>query len=133
MLIGGINNNQPISTDNKTAIALALRGNAGNLPLTFSQRLNQEFVAAQLSVNSAGGAGSPVMYNAFWSMLSCYKIDFAPVTLSNGATLAPSSMLNDLFEQAQFAIRENRTADMNAIATIFDRLNGNDPLGHCGR
>ena len=133
VLIGGINNNQPISTDNKTAIALALRGNAGNLPLTFSQRLNQEFVAAQLSVNSAGGAGSPVMYNAFWSMLSCYKIDFAPVTLSNGATLAPSSMLNDLFEQAQFAIRENRTADMNAIATIFDRLNGNDPLGHCGR
>lgn len=134
VLIGGINNNQPVSSSNTQAIALALRGRVtGTLPLTSPQRLNQEFVAAQLSINAAGGAGSPVAYNAFWSMLGCYQISFAPVTLSNGAAISPNSMLNDLFQQSQLAILENRTADMNALAAIFDLLNGNDPLGRCGR
>lgn len=134
VLIGGVNNNQPVSISNTQAIALALRGSpTSNSSLTPLQRLNQEFVAAQLSSNAAGGSGSPVMYNAFWSMLSCYQINFAAVTLSNGVTINPSSLLNDLFQQAQLAIRENRLVDMNAIASIFDRLNGNDPLGHCGR
>jgi hypothetical protein len=113
---------------------LALRGRPiSTLPLTAPQHLNQEFVAAQLSLNAAGGSGSPVTYNVLWSMLSCYQINFATVTLSNGATLAPASMLADLFTQAQLAIQENRTADMSAIAAIFDLLNGNDPQGRCGR
>ena len=133
VLIGGANNNQPVSTSNRTTIALALRGSATGFGLTPLQRLNQEFVAAQLSLNSAGGPGSPVTYNVFWSMLSCYNINFAPVTLSNGAMLSPASMLNELFDQAQLAIRQNRTADMAQLALIFDLLNGNDPLGRCGR
>ncbi len=133
VLIGGSNNNQPVSTRNRTEIGLALQGNAMGFGLTPLQRLNQEFVAAQLSINSAGGAGSPVAYNVFWSMLSCYNITFAPVTLSNGFVLSPASMLNDLFEQAQLAIRQNRTADMDKLALVFDLLNGNDPLGRCGR
>jgi hypothetical protein len=133
VLIGGSNNNQPVSTRNRTEIGLALQGNATGFGLTPLQRLNQEFVAAQLSINSAGGAGSPVAFNVFWSMLSCYNITFAPVTLSNGVVLSPASMLNDLFEQAQLAIRQNRTADMDKLALIFDLLNGNDPLGRCGR
>jgi len=133
VLIAGTNNNQPVSTTNRTAIALALRGNATGFGLTPLQRFNQEFVAAQLSINSAGGSGSPVVYNVFWSMLSCYNINFASVTLSNGVILSPASMLNDLFEQAQLAIRQNRTADMDKIALVFDLLNGNDPLGRCGR
>ncbi|MGE0885993.1 MAG: SdrD B-like domain-containing protein [Blastocatellales bacterium] len=132
VLIGGVNGNLPVSTNNTSAIALALRNRVVGAP-TPLQRLNEEFVAAQLSINGAGGAGSPVMYNVFWSMLSCYQIDFTPVMLSNGVTLSPASMLNDLFEQAQMAIRENRTADMNALASIFDLLNGNDPLGRCGQ
>ena len=133
VLIGGVNNNQPVGSNSTQTIGLALRGSTGNLPLTPLQRLNQEFVAAQLNVNAAGGAGSPVTYNAFWSMLSCYRINFAAVTLSNGATLDPNSMLNDLFQQTQLAIQQNRTADMNALAAIFDLLNGNDPLGRCSR
>lgn len=133
VLIAGANNNQPISTNNRTQIALALRGNSTGFGLTAAQRFNQEFVAAQLSVNSAGGDGSPIAYNAFWSMLSCYNINFASVNLSNGVVLSPASMLNDLFEQAQLAIRQNRSADMDKIAAIFDLLNGNDPLGRCGR
>ncbi len=131
VLIGGMNSNQPVSTDNTTAIALVLRGRAIGTP-TPLQRLNEEFVAAQLSINGAGGAGSPVAYNVFWSMLSCYQINFAPVMLSNGVTLSPTSMLNDLFGQAQMAIRENRTADMVALASVFDLLNGNDLMGRCG-
>lgn len=133
VLIAGANNNQPISTSNRTQIALALRGNSTGFGLTAAQRFNQEFVAAQLSVNSAGGDGSPVAYNALWSMLSCYNVNFASVSLSNGVTLSPASMLNDLFEQAQLTIRQNRPADMDKIAAIFDLLNGNDPLGRCGR
>lgn len=133
VLIGGTNGNQPVGTNNRTAIALALQGNATGFGLTPLQRLNQEFVAAQLSLNSSGGAGSPVAFNVFWSMLSCYRINFAPVALSNGVMLSPASMLNDLFEQAQLAIRQNRTADMDKLALIFDLLNGNDPLGRCGR
>ncbi|MEP7341536.1 MAG: SdrD B-like domain-containing protein [Acidobacteriota bacterium] len=134
VLIGGVNNNQPVSTKNTEAIMLALRGRPiSTLPLTAPQHLNQEFVAAQLSLNAAGGSGSPVTYNVLWSMLSCYQINFAGVTLSNGVTLAPGSVLADLFTQAQLAIQENRTADMSAIAAIFDMLNGNDPQGRCGR
>ncbi|MBS1788129.1 MAG: HYR domain-containing protein [Acidobacteria bacterium] len=133
VLIGGVNNNQPVSTGNRTQIALALRGNATGFGLTPLQRLNQEFVAAQLSVIAAGGDGSPVAFNAFWSMLSCYNLNFASVMLSNGVVLSPASMLNDLFEQTQLAIRQNRTADFDKLTAILDMLNGNDPLGRCGR
>lgn len=134
VVIGGFNGSKPISTNNRDAIALALQGNAmGVGALTPLQQLNQEFVAAQLSVNAAGGAGSPVTTYAMGSVLSCYGLTFAPVTLSNGATIEPGAMLNALFEQAHTAIRENRTADMAALAQLLDRLNGNDPLGRCGR
>ena len=131
VLIGGANNNQP--TSNRSQIALALKGTATGFGLTPSQRLNQEFVAAQLSIIAAGGDGSPVAFNVFWSMLSCYNLNFASTTLSNGFVLSPASMLNDLFEQAQLAIRQNRPADFDKLAAIFDLLNGNDPLGRCGR
>ena len=133
VLIGGVNSNLPVSTGNRSQMMLALRGTATGFGLTPLQRLNQEFVAAQLSIIAAGGDGSPVAFNAFWSMLSCYNLNFASVTLSNGATLSTASFLNDLFEQAQLAIRQNRPADFDKIAAIFDLLNGNDPLGRCGR
>lgn len=134
VVIGGVNFNRPVSTSNRAAIALALQGNAAGVgSLTALQQLNQEYVAAQLSLNAAGGAGSPVAYNAMWSMINCYMINFAPVTLGNGARLDPTSMLNDLFEQTQAAIRDNRQADFAALTAIFDQLNGNDPLGRCGR
>ena len=133
VLIAGVNGNQPVGTYNTSAIGQALQGRPGVGALTPLQRLNQEFVAAQLSVNAAGGPGSPVMYNVFWAMLNCYGINFAPVTLSNGVQVAPTMMLGDLFTQTQLAIRENRAQDYAALAAVFDLLNGNDPLGRCGR
>ncbi len=132
VVIAGVNYGQAVSTSNTLAIQFALQGNATGIgTLTPLQHFNQEFVAAQLNLVSAGGSGSPTVYNALWSLLSCYKINFTPVTLSNNFTLTPNSTLNDLFEQAISAVRENRTADMGALATIFDLLNGNNPSGHC--
>jgi len=129
VVIGGVNVNNPISTGNVTAIHLALQG--GATPL---RRLNQQFVAAQLSVESAGGL--PAAQSALWSPLSCFGLDFVPVVLSNGFILAPDSMLKDLFAQARFAIGDNRTPDMLALARLFDLLNGTDlapPLFDCNR
>lgn len=122
--IGGVNFNVP--TRGLTAIKLALRG--GSNPL---QQLNEQFVAAQLNLIGAGGHSSPSAFTALRSPLSCYGLNFSPVTLSNSFTLRPDSLLNDLFEQARFAIRDNRTADMLAIASLFKLLNGDDPLGRC--
>jgi hypothetical protein len=122
VLIGGVNFNVPVSTTNVTAIKLALQGGASPL-----QRLNEEFVAAQLSLNFAGGSGSPTAFSALQGHLSNYGLNFAPVTLSNGFPFTPNSTLNDLFEQARLAIRDQRTQDMPALADIFDLLNGNAP------
>jgi hypothetical protein len=131
VLISGYNANKPVSTENKTAIALALRGNPSGIgPLTPQQRFNQQFVAAQLSLNAVGQAGQ---FNLYWSMLNCYGIDFVPGLLSNDVEIDPNTMLGDLLEQAKAAIRENRTADMAFLAEIFDLLNGDDPTGRCDR
>src|SRR5262249_44692131 len=70
ILIGGVNSNVPVSSNDRDAIRLALQGNAlGFGTLTPLQQLNQEFVAAQLSLNAAGGDGSPVAFNVLWSSL----------------------------------------------------------------
>jgi hypothetical protein len=131
IVIGGMNSNQPVSVGNNVdLIRLALRGGPSNTPLT---RLNQEFAAAQLSLAFAGGRGSPEYFSVLWSRLRCYRgmASLAPVRLTNGFSFTPDSMLADLFQQALFAIRENRTADMDALTSLFDRINGNDPLGRC--
>ena len=96
-----------------------LQGGSGPL-----QQLNQQFVAMQLSLIGAGGTGSPVVFNTFWSPLRCSGIDFTPITLSNGVTLNRDSLLDTLFMQAQLAIRENRTQDMIPLANIIALLNG---------
>jgi hypothetical protein len=125
VLIGGVNLNRPIHTQSNLALILqTLQGNIfpGLPPKTPLDRLNRAFLAAQLSLARAGGAGSPVAFNALWGSLGCYEITFAPVVLSNGVVISTNSMLMDLFHQAELAILENRTADMNAIAAIFELL-----------
>ncbi|MDX2040438.1 MAG: hypothetical protein SF097_04275 [Acidobacteriota bacterium] len=128
VLIGGVNYNAPVSTANVQAIKLALQG--GTAPL---QRLNQEFVAAQLNLALAGGQSSPKVYGGLRSPLGCSGISFAPTTLSNRVSLSPDSALNDLFEQARVAIRNQQTTDMLALANVFALLNGDDPMGRCNR
>jgi hypothetical protein len=126
VLVGGMNYNQPISTTDKTAMAIALRG--GFTPL---QKLNEEFVAAQLNVLNAGGDGSPKVFHAMEGKLACYNLKFDPVTLSNGFSLSIDTKLKDLFQQAKFSILDNRTEDMPTFAKVFDLLNGNSNMGFC--
>jgi len=129
VVVGGVNMNAGISTSNTSVIGIALKG--GPAPL---QQLNQQFVAAQLNLIIGSGGGG-VATNVLWTNLLCYGgffSNFPPVTLSNGVTITPSSMLKDLFMQAQAAIRDNRTADMVLLAGLFAKLNGNSPLGFCG-
>ncbi|MGH9766817.1 MAG: HYR domain-containing protein [Blastocatellia bacterium] len=133
VLIGGVNSNAEVNTTDLDNIKLALQGNALGLgTLTPLQQLNQEFVAAQLSLEAAGGDGSPPAIDALWSPLHAYGLNLGPIPLSNGFTFTRDSMLKDLFMQARSAIFENRTADMVLIANLLDLLNGNSPLNACG-
>ncbi|HKQ73366.1 MAG TPA: hypothetical protein VJ810_06555 [Blastocatellia bacterium] len=134
VIIGGVNLNAPISTNNVEAIELALRG--GNLfggarAASPMQELNRAFVAAQLSLELAGGHSSPPVYNAMWSNLGCPGLfsDFAPINLSNGATLGPDSMLKDLFLQTESAIRQSRAADYLILTNFFGELGCGGDIG----
>lgn len=120
ILVGGVNFNNPISIQrNESLIRQVLAGGPGAV-----QQLNKEFVALQMSFASHGGTGSPVVFNVFWSPLRCSGLDFTPVTLSNGVTLSRDSLLDTLFSQSLLAIKENRTQDMAALASILALLNG---------
>ena len=136
VVIGGFNYNQPISlATNLEMVRHVLQGGAfpSFPPSTPLARLNQEFLAAQLSLSLAGNGGSPKVTGALNGQLHCYNglQSFRPVILTNGATFTHLSTLGDLFEEALLAIRENRTADMNGLAGLLNSLNGNDPSGNC--
>lgn len=133
VVIGGVNYNHPISIGyNLGLIRSVLQGNAfpGLPPSTPLARLNQEFLAAQLSLAMDGDNAT---YGILQGQLQCYNSlnFFQPILLSNGVKLTYFSTLGDLFEQARLAISENRIDDMDALAGLFDLLNGNDPSGNC--
>lgn len=121
-----------ISTRDFFTLQLILRGSPfgfGMNILTPLQRFDRAFVTAQLNLLQAGG---PVISaNVLWANISCYGINFARVTLSNGVVITRDSMLKDLFMQAQLAILQNRPADAIALTPIFDLLNGDDPFSFC--
>jgi hypothetical protein len=120
VLASGYNANNPMSIQNN---ANTIR-NILNGGFSVQQRLNREFVTAQMSLSSAGGPGSPVVINVFWSPLRCSNIQFAQVSLSNGVVLNVESLLDTLMTQTVLAIRENRTQDYDELATIWGILNG---------
>lgn len=126
VVIAGVNGNNPVSTTNTKALGLALSGG-----FTTVQKLNQEFVAAQLNVLNAGGDGSPKVFYAMEGKLSCYGLVFDEVTLSNGFTLSPETRLKELYQQTRFSITDSRINDMVELTKIFNALNGNNPLGVC--
>jgi len=120
VLIYGINSNNPIGNQQgMNAIRQALFGGP-----SATARFNKEYVTGQLSLAGAGGGGSPVVFNTFWSPLTCSGIAFGPISLSNGVTLTSNSLLDTLVTQSNLAIRENRTQDMGALADIWALLNG---------
>lgn len=97
------------------------------------KQLNRQYISAQLSLELAGGTGSPHVINALWTPLISYGINFVPTRLSNGFLFTPETMLKELFQQTEFAIREDRTADMLVLANLFRVLNGPyNSTGRCG-
>ncbi|MGH9849044.1 MAG: beta strand repeat-containing protein, partial [Blastocatellia bacterium] len=127
VLIGGVNDNIPISTlDNVTAVIQALEGGANPL-----QILNRQFVTMQLNAIPNGPYGGPLPPSILNSTLRCYGVNFTPTQLSNGFTLSRDMTFGQLLAQAQSAIFENRTNDMPKLATVLALLNGNDPSNRC--
>lgn len=131
VLIGGVNFNAPVSTNNVEAMREALLGGglfgASGNPL---QQFNRQFVAAQLSMELAGGSGSAPVFNALWARLGCPGLfgNFDPIRLSNGVFLTPDSVLNDLFTQARLAIQQNRIIDLIVLGGFLDGLGCDDDL-----
>lgn len=132
VVIPGVNLNVPVGIGgNPNLINGALLGNnpfGGTL--TPAQRFAQQYVTAQINLIN-GSAGGALASDVLWTGLSCYGLNFTPVTLSNGTTLSPNSMLKDLFMQAHFTTgNPTRTnADLNALSNIFALLNGNNTFG----
>lgn len=123
IFIGGINFNNPVIIQNNQAtVRRALEGGTGSL-----QQLNQQYVATQLTIVGAGGSSVGILA----SMLRCYGIKFAPVTLSNGVTITRSSTVNEVLSQTRLAITGNSTSDMDVLRQILSLLNGNDPANRC--
>ncbi len=133
VMIGGVNYNSSVSTNDRPDIKMALQGNAlGYGALTELQQLNQEFVAAQLSAEGAGNDGGARMFTVNESPLHAWGLNLVPVPLSNGFTVTRDTLLKELFAQARTSIFDNRKPDMVLLAKVFDLLNGNDLLGNCG-
>ncbi len=119
VFISGLHFNQAVNTRDTDAIRQALDG--GRSP---QDRFNQQFVAAQLSVLAVGS--SPL---ALQTGLSCYRLSFAPISLSSGVTLTPSSSLGLLLEQARAVARTANASDLDQLTTLLDLLNS----GGCRR
>lgn len=120
VLIPGVNANNPVGIQqNLNAVKAALQG--GNTPML---RLSKEYVTGQLSVAGAGGQSSPVTFNTYWSPLKCSGLNFSPIVLSTGFVFTPDSLLNDLVDQTTLAVKQNRAADYDALASIWAMLNG---------
>ena len=98
---------------------LALDGGA-----SAEDQFNRQFVAAQLNLLAAPGQDA----EALRSKLSCYGVNFAPVTLTQGATITPNVTLGTLMELARSTARGGSSSDLMALANLFAQFNGN-----CGR
>ncbi|NOT61413.1 MAG: HYR domain-containing protein, partial [Acidobacteria bacterium] len=130
VVIYGVNNNSGISTDKFRSIQSALQGNPFGGPLNARQRFNREYVAAQLNILHYGGPGAPTVFNTMWANLSCYGIDFAPITLASGV-LTRDSMVKELYMHITLAIQSRNDADLAKLTTVLELLNGNNLLGLC--
>lgn len=127
IIIGGVNNNRAVPA-RSMAPATILRMLHPSSPQHY---LNREFIAAQLNVLLAGGADSPNVREALNSPLSCYGVSFAAITLSNGFVVNQDTRLKDLFAQTRAILLLNQPDDWQALAVVWDRLNGNDQTGAC--
>lgn len=124
IIIGGVNFGNPVSIQSSLLdVRRALRGGVDPMAT-----LNQQYVAAQLSLAAVNASSLPGVLN---SPVRCYNLMFDMVQLDNGVTLTRMTLLRDLLAQARLSILENRTDDMLRIANILALLNGNNPSNRC--
>lgn len=111
-----------VSTSDTAKMRLLLQGGASQL-----QRLNQQFVATQLSL-----LGQPGGYQAaLRSNLLCYNINFQPLQIGGGVVLNPSMTLGEVFNLVRTVGNSGKTPDQRTLANLLELLNGNDPQGRC--
>lgn len=130
VVVPGANYNRPVNICRSSdTVIFALRGGAvfGNQPRNGYWLFVQQYVALQLGLELS--ASGPAKFDALWGSLSCYNLPAGalPVTLSNGITIDQTSMTKDLFMQADFALRDNRLADMEKLGQLFQAFNGTSP------
>jgi hypothetical protein len=125
IFIGGVNfNNSLLVQNNLDDVRRALQGGPSTM-----QQLNQQYVALQLSVLTAGGPfGNPAILA---SSLRCFGLNFAPMMLGNGFTISRNSTLGDVLTQTRQAILDNRADDMPKLLTVLTMLNGDSPTNRC--
>ena len=125
--VGGWNMDAVYSTGSTQTIIMALQGNPmGYGTLTPDQMLNQEYVAAQLSMLQFGGAD----FGARKTPLKCYGFT-TTLQLTNGRLLTPESPLGDLFGETYSAFKDRRVGDYLPLWNFYWRLNGGDlPYPH---
>ena len=128
IIVPGVNFNRPVNVCRfDDQVLYALKGGTiyGTTPRNDYWRFVQQYVALQLGLELS--ASGPAQFDALWGVMSCYNLPAGtlPVALSNGVTISSDSMLKDLFMQAQFALRDNRQADMAKLGRLFEALNGN--------
>ncbi|MGH9938010.1 MAG: IPT/TIG domain-containing protein, partial [Blastocatellia bacterium] len=124
--IGGVNFNNPVIVQNNLAeVRRALQG--GTSPL---QMLNQQYVAAQLSLIVVSGPFGPSA-TVLNSSLRCYSLVFAPMQLGNGFTVSRNTTIGELLAQSRLAITGARPDDMSKLAMVLALLNGNNPTDRC--
>ena len=120
--VGGWNMDAVYSASDTRTMVMVLQGNPmGYGSLTPDQMLNQEYVAAQLSMLQFGGAD----FGARKTPLKCYGFTTS-LLLGNGHLLTPESPLGDLFGQAYSAFKDRRLEDFLPLWNFFWRLNGGD-------
>ncbi|HWQ31753.1 MAG TPA: hypothetical protein VNQ79_02625 [Blastocatellia bacterium] len=127
IVVPGVNFNRPVNVCRfDDEVRYALRGGSlfSNNPRNAYWLFVQQYVALQLGLELS--ASGPAKFDALWGVMSCYNVPPGtfPVTLSNGVTISGDSMLKELFMQAQFALRDNRVADMEKLGQLFLALNG---------
>ena len=124
VIIGGVNFGNPIAIQtNLLDVRRALRGGVDPMAV-----LNQQYVAAQISLAAVNTSSLPGVLN---SPIRCYSLMIDMVQLDNGATLTRATLLRDLLVQARLSIVENRTDDMLRIANVLAVLNGIEPSNRC--
>lgn len=96
-----------------------------------ARRLTQLYIAAQVSIGIAD-ARSPFNNLSDKTQLGCFIMPMAgmpspiPVTLSNGVTINANTTFWGLFAQTEAAIRDMRTADIEALIKIYQSLGCGD-------